>query len=136
MKKRSKISPKKDIATALDIPDLQFSPRAEERGKIPPEAENSVIQEVMKKTENIDLCGKTSPQSHEAIKTPITKTCHEYIVGYTEKLTECSEIPPKTATIEECEKLCEKRRWFQNPVKCISKWSKALKMGWIKNTQQ
>ena len=84
-KNRSEISPKTDIAAAPDVPDLQFSSKAEERGKIPLEAENSVVQEVMKKMENINLCGETSPQSHEVIKTQITKTCHEYIVGYTEK---------------------------------------------------
>ena len=33
------------------------------------------------------------------------------------------------SVIEESDKLYEKRTWFQNPVKCISKWSKALKMG-------
>ena len=27
------------------------------------------------------------------------------------------------------DKLREKRTWFQNPVNCIRKWSKALKMG-------
>ena len=67
-----------------------------------------MIQVVSEKIKNIDLCGKTSSQSHEVIKMPIIKTCNEHIVDYTEELTEHGEIPPKTATKEECDKLCEK----------------------------
>ena len=125
---RGEISPKMEISAVQDILDLQFYSKTEEGIEILPEAEISVIQVVSKKIENIDLCGETSPQSHEVIKTPIIKTCNEYIVDCTEELTEHGEIPPKTATKEECDKLCEKRRWFQNPVNCVSKWSKALKM--------
>ena len=36
------------------------------------------------------------------------------------------EIPPEAATKEEMEKLHKKQTWFQNPVNCVSKWSKAL----------
>ena len=101
-----------ETSAVQDVPDLQFYSKTEEGGEIPPEAEISVIQVVSKKIENIDLCGETSPQSHEVIKTPIIKTCNEYIVDYTEELTEHGKISPKTATKEECDKLCEKRRWF------------------------
>ena len=39
------------------------------------------------------------------------------------------EIPPEAAKKGETEKLHEKQTWFQNPVNCMSKLSKALKMG-------
>ena len=59
-----------------DIPDLQFSPKTEERGEIPPETEISVVQVVSKQekvkgTDAIENCGEISPQLQEVIKTPI-----------------------------------------------------------------
>ena len=88
-----------------------------------------MIQVVWEKIKNTDLCGETLPQSHEVVKTPIIKTCNEHIVDYTGESTEHGEIPAKIATKEEYDELCEKRAWFQNPVNCLSKWSKVLKMG-------
>ena len=114
-----------------DVPDLQFSSKTEERGEIPPETEISVVQVVSKqeKLKGTDVCGEILPKSHEVIKTPVIKTCNEYIVEYTEDQKECGKILPKTAAKEESDKLCKKRTWFQNPINCVSKWSKALKMG-------
>ena len=40
-----------------------------------------------------------------------------------------SEILSEAAVNEENENLHENRTWFQTPVNCVSKWSKALKMG-------
>ena len=54
---------------------------------------------------------------------------NEYIVDYMDDLKKHGEIPPEAVVKEENDKLYEKRTWFQNPVNCMSKWSKALKMG-------
>ena len=77
----------------------------------------------------IENCGEISPQLQEVIKTPIINSCNEYIVDFTDNPKECGEIPPETDLKEGSDKLYEKQTWFQNPVNCISKWSKALKMG-------
>ena len=39
------------------------------------------------------------------------------------------EIPPDTAVGSKIDKTCENYTWLQNPVDCVSKWSKALKTG-------
>ena len=40
-----------------------------------------------------------------------------------------SEISPEAAVNGESENLPENPKWFQKPIICVSKWSKALKMG-------
>ena len=60
---------------------------------------------------------------------PVTNVCIEFIVDGVRSLMKYSEISPEAPTNEETEKLNEKQAWFQNPANCVSKWSKALKMG-------
>ena len=64
-----------------------------------------------------------------AVKIPVTNACSKFIVDHMRDQRKDSEIPPEAPTKEETEKLHEKQTWFQNPVNCVSKWSKALKMG-------
>ena len=115
-----------------DVPDLQFSPATEKRGEIPPEIEISMVnvitkQEIVGSTDFANKGGEILPEN--TVKMPVTNECSEFIVDGTRSLAKYSEISPEAPTNEETEKLNEKRTWFQNPVNCISKWSKALKMG-------
>ena len=65
----------------------------------------------------------------KSVEIPGIKAGSEYIVDCMDNLKKHGEIPPETAAKEETDKLHEKRTWFQNPVNCVSKWSKALKRG-------
>ena len=94
-----------------------------------PEIEISMVNVITKQgrsgsTDLASRSGKISPEN--AVKMPVTNVCSEFIVDGTRNLMKCSEISPEAPTKEETEKLNEKRTLFQN---CISKWSKALKMG-------
>ena len=115
-----------------DVPDLQFSPTAEKKGEIPPEIEISMVNAITKQeiSDSRDLpnrSGEILPEN--TVKMPVTNVCSESIVDGMRSLRKYSEISPEAPTKEEIEKLNEKRTWFQNPVNCVSKWSKALKMG-------
>ena len=112
-----------------DVPDLQFSSKTKKKGEISPEVEVSMIN-VTPVTSNIDLLeksGEISPQN--AVKIPSISAGSKFIVDHTRDQKKDGEIPPEAATKEETEKLHEKQTWLQNPVNCVSKWSKALKMG-------
>ena len=115
-----------------DVPDLQFSSETEKKGEIPPEVEISMVnvipkQKISGSTDLTKRSGEISPDN--TVKTPVANVCSEFIVDCMRDLRKHGEIPPEAAIKEETEKLHEKRTWFQNPVNCISKWSKALKMG-------
>ena len=115
-----------------DVPDLQFSPATEKRGEIPPEIEISMVnvitkQEIAGGTDLANRGGEISPEN--TVKTPVTNVCSKFIVDGTRSLLKYSEISPEAPTKEKIEKSNEKRTWFQNPVNCVSKWSKALEMG-------
>ena len=115
-----------------DVPDLQFSTKTEKKGEIPPEAEISMVNVISKhkvtsSTELIKKSGEISSQN--SVKMPIINADSEFIVACKGNRRKHGEIPPEAATKEEIENLHEKPTWFQNPVNCISKWSKALKMG-------
>ena len=109
-----------------DVPDLQFNSKTEKKGEIPPEVEISMVY-VTSSTDLVEKSGEISPQN--SVKMPIINAGSEFIVDHMEDLRKHGEIPPEAATKEEIEKLHGKRTWFQNPVNCVSKWSKALKMG-------
>ena len=115
-----------------DVTDLQFSPKMEKKGEIPPETEISLInlitnQEISDSTDLMSKSGEISPEN--AVKTPVINVCSEFIVDGTRSLMKYSEISPEAPTKEETERFKKKQTWFQNPINCISKWSKALKMG-------
>ena len=108
-----------------DVPDLQFSSKTEKKGEIPPEVEISMVY-VTSSTDLVEKSGEILPQN--SVKTPIINAGSEFIEDRIAP-KETRRDPAEAATKEETEKLHEKRTWFQNPVNCISKWSKALKMG-------
>ena len=58
-----------------------------------------------------------------------TKSNYKYIVELADNQKRSGEIPPEAGVEKESNKLCEKHLWFQNSVKCVGKWSKALKTG-------
>ena len=89
-----------------DIPDLQFSSKTEDKGEISPKMEVSEVQ---------------------VIKLP--NPSHKYIVDLADSWEREGEIPPEAAEEKGKDRLREKQVWFQNPVKCVSKWSQALKTG-------
>ena len=115
-----------------DVPDLQFSSKTEQKGEIPPEVEISNINirsehKVTSNTGSVEKSGEILP--HNCVKMPIINAGSEFIVDRIGDLRKHGKILPKAATKEETEKLNEKQTWFQNPVNCVSKWSKTLKMG-------
>ena len=117
---------------AKDVPDLQFSSETKKKGEIPPEVEISMvnvitIQEISDSTDLKSRSGEISPET--TVKRLATNACSEYIVDCIRDMRETSEISPEAAVNEENENLHENQTWFQNPVNCVSKWSKALKMG-------
>ena len=115
-----------------DVTDLQFSPITEKKGEIPPEVEISMVnvvtnQEISDSTDLMSRSGKISPEN--TVKRLVTNACSEYIVDYMGDSRKTSEISPEAAVNEENENLPKNQTWIQNPVICVSKWSKALKMG-------
>ena len=122
-----------------DVPDLQFTSKTEERGKIPPNIEvsamelsiDSKIQETVNRLDLMDSCGEIPPKIEKAVRTQIVNSNEQYIAEYTSDVRKYSEIPPETAASGETGKTYENYTWFRNPVNCISKWSKALKLGAI-----
>ena len=115
-----------------DVTDLQFSPAIERKGEILPEIEISVVnevtnQEILSGTDLMGRGGEISPEN--IVKRLVTNTCSECIVDRRGDTKKTSEISPEATVNEDKENLPKNRTWFQNPVICISKWSKALKMG-------
>ena len=91
-----------------DIPDLQFSSKTEGKGEISPETEVLEVQ---------------------VIKLPHINSSHKYIVEPADSREREGEIQPEAVEEKGKDRLCENQVWFQNPVKCVSKWSQALKNG-------
>ena len=115
-----------------DVPDLQFSSETEKKGEIPPEVEISMVnvitnQEIPDSTDLMSRSGEISPEN--TVETSVTNACSEHIVDCMGNIRKNSEISLEAAVNEENENLHENQTWFQNPVNCVSKWSKALKMG-------
>ena len=77
-----------------DIPDLQFSPKTEDKGEILPETEVSVVQ-VLRTTGKVEESGEISPPLQETIKLPDINSSHEYIVEATDNQKRHGEIPPE-----------------------------------------
>ena len=84
-------------------------------------------QEIPDSTDLMSRSGEILPE--DTVKRLVTNACSEYIVDGMAGSKKTSEISPEAAVNEESENLPENRTWFQNPVVCVSKWSKALKMG-------
>ena len=115
-----------------DVTDLQFTPTEDKKGEIPLEVEVSLINiEVNReKRGNTDLTSKSGEISPEnTVKELDTNRYTEYIVDSTGSSQEASKILPKAAANEKSGDLPENPAWFQRPIICISKWSKALKTG-------
>ena len=115
-----------------DVPDLQFSSKTEKKGEILPEVEISMVnvmpkQKISSSTDLTKRSGEILPD--KSVKMPVINANSEYIIDCMRELKKHGEIPPEMAAKEETDKLHETRTWFQNPVTCVSKWSKALKMG-------
>ena len=94
-----------------DVPDLQFRPATEKRGKIPPEIEISMVnvltkEEISGSTDLANRRGEISPEN--TVKMPVTNVCSEFIVDGTRSLMKYIEILPVAPTKEEIEKLNEK----------------------------
>ena len=106
-----------------DIPDIQFNSKTEEKGEILPETKVSVVQ-VVQSTDMVEKGGEISPLLQKTVKLPDIN-----IVELADNPMRRGEILPETAVEKGSDKLYEEQVWFQNPVKCISKWSKALKTG-------
>ena len=71
--------------------------------------------------------GEISPEN--IVKRRGINACNEYIVGSAGGSKKTSEISPEAAVNEESKNLPENPAWFQRPIICVSKWSKALKTG-------
>ena len=84
-------------------------------------------QEISDSTYLMSRSGEISPEN--TVKRLATNVCSEYIVDYMGDTRKTSEISREATVNEENENPQEKLTWFQNPVNCVSKWSKALK--WV-----
>ena len=71
--------------------------------------------------------GEIPPQLQKIVKTPTIKSDNKYIVDHRGDMKTEGEISTEAAVGSD--NLLEKQTWFQNPVNCISRWSKALKKG-------
>ena len=118
-----------------DVPDLHFTRKTGGKGKILPNTEVSLVElmsesrKTIGNTDLIEICNEILPKAEIDVQTPIINSNEQYIVGYTEDLKKHSEIPPVAVVNREVDKTCENFNWFQNPVNCVSKWSKVLKIG-------
>ena len=115
-----------------DVTNLQFSPTNEGKGEIPPEVEISMVsvktnQEIPDSTDLRNRSGEILPEN--TVKRLGINVCSEYIVDFTGYSRKTSEISPEANANKESENLPKNPAWFQKPVICVSKWSKALKMG-------
>ena len=76
-----------------------------------------------------EKCGEIPPKVEIPVQKPNINSNTQYIVGHTYELKKHGEILPDTAVKGETDKMYENYTWLTNPVNCVSKWSKALKMG-------
>ena len=117
-----------------DVPDLEFSSDPEKKGEISPEIEISSVNVITNReaTSSPNLMrkrNKISPQ--KPVKTQFIEMYDESVVGCKENAKKYGEISPEGSIREDNENPDENETWFQNPVNCISKWSKTLRMGVI-----
>ena len=73
--------------------------------------------------------GEIPLKSEKVTEIAVINVKQEYIAGHTEGRRKDGVTPPGAAGDRDKDGLHENRTWFQNPVNCMSKWSKALKMG-------
>ena len=107
-----------------DVPDLQLTSKAEEKGEISP---NTDILEIdLAITPGRADCGEilpnrgeNSPDSHD---NSVIKLNKHFITGYMQEMRKEGEIPPGTAT--DSQPYDRKHNWFYSPINCVSKWSK------------
>ena len=116
-----------------DVPDLQFTSKAEEKGEISP---NTDILEIdLALTPGRVDCGKILPNrgenSSDSHDNSVIKSNKQSFTGYMQEMRKEGEILLGTAT--DSQPYDRKHNWFYSPVNCISKWSKALKQG-VANT--
>ena len=100
-----------------DVADLQFTPTADQKGEIPPEVEVSLV--------NVD--GEISPET--SINRLNTNGYNESIVDSVGSSQKTSEISLKADAHGKSGNPPKNSTWFQSPMTCVSKWSKALKTG-------
>ena len=114
-----------------DVPDLQFTSQTEESSEISPNTEVSVTEVVCQSINGdlIEKCGEISPNLENPVKRLDINSNEKYIVGYSGNLKKHGEIPPEATVNEKIDKIQDDGGWFQHPIKCVSKWSKALKLG-------
>ena len=115
----------------------------EKYGEILPNTKNPRVksksaatkQKTVRCSDSIGKCGEISPKLEICVEKRNINSNEQHIAGYTDDLK-------KAATDRETEEAYKKCTWFQNPVNCVSKWSKVLKqgvvnsMGWNIITQQ
>ena len=96
-------------------------------GEIPPNTGNFTAKS--KSSDLVEKCGKISPQLEMCVEDQNSNLNEQHIAGYTNNLKEQGKIQLKAVTDKEIEVTGKKCTWFQNPVNCMNKWSKALKQG-------
>ena len=67
----------------------------------------------------------------KVVEVAVINVDQKYIVGQAEEEMQANENSPKAAEGREWSNPQNKNTWFHDPVNCMSKWSKALKMGII-----
>ena len=100
-----------------DVTDLQFTLTEGKKGEIPPEVEVSLV----------DVDGEISPEI--SVKRLSTNGYNESIVDPAGSSQKTSEVSPKADAHGKSSNLPRNSTWFQSPMTCVSKWSKALKTG-------
>ena len=119
-----------------DITNLQFTSKTEERGEISPKVDISMVNVLTKYKDpsSIDFTAKYSEISPECSKQrSINDVGNEFITGPLEDVEKGGKISPEAEEKKEREQSTENQIWFQNPINCISRWSKALKMGVVQS---
>ena len=128
-----------------DIPDLKFASKLNNGVEIPQNMEISMIElnitpgkdkngEILpnESVECLDLPEEWSEISPKAKKyrgnqmINVNKQC---IVGFVEKCWKQGEILANTSSNGQLAGMGDSSTWFNSPMNCVSKWSKALKQG-------
>ena len=117
-----------------DVPDLEFSSKMEKKGEISPEIEISSVNIITNReaTSSPRFMRKRveiSPQ--KPVKAQFIRVYDESVVGCKENVKKHGEISPEGSLCEDNENADKNKTWFQNPVNCVSKWSKTLRRGVI-----
>ena len=138
-----------------DIPDVQFDRKTDNKGEIPPEAENSTVE--VKVTSRREEHGEIPPEQLPIKGLSDASANNEIFVENLDLCEERGEFSPKVQNLAKKklvnldkqyiadsvgEHLNEGGKggdqssgkgdgngWFCSPVSCVSKWSKALKQG-------